>query len=108
MIRSLHLALTAGLALAVAAAALAGGVKPPAARAPMAGPRVARTGDQLDYVFFASDRPVLISTTLTGWPSLMNATLFSCSACRISFTPMNPRMAARPKTGRSAGRAGRR
>ena len=44
----------------------------------------------------ASDRPVLISTTSTGSPSLMNGTLFSCSACRISFTPMKARIAASP------------
>ena len=35
-----------------------------------------------------SDSPVLISPTSTGSPSLMNGTLFSCRACRISLTPM--------------------
>ena len=29
--------------------------------------------------------------TGTGSPLLMNGTLFSCSACRISLTPMNPK-----------------
>jgi len=42
------------------------------------------------------DRPVLISTTPTGLPSLMNGTLFSCRACSTSLTPMKPRIAARP------------
>jgi hypothetical protein len=36
------------------------------------------------------DRPVLISTTCTGSPSLMNATLFSCSACRMSGVEPGP------------------
>jgi hypothetical protein len=43
-----------------------------------------------------SESPVLISTTGTGSPSLMNGTVFSCSAWRMSLTPMNPRMAASP------------
>ena len=43
-----------------------------------------------------SESPVLISTTGTGSPSLMNGTLFSCSAWRMSLTPMKPRIAARP------------
>ena len=42
------------------------------------------------------DTPVLISTTVTCSPSLMNGTLFSCRACRISFTPMKARIAASP------------
>jgi hypothetical protein len=43
------------------------------------------------------ERPVLISTTSTGSPPLMNGTLFSGRACRISLTPMKPRIGARPK-----------
>ena len=43
-----------------------------------------------------NETAVLISTTVTGSPPLMNGTLFSCRACRISFTPMKARMAARP------------
>ncbi len=41
-----------------------------------------------------SDISVLISTTCTGSPWLMNGRLFSCIACRMSFTPMNARMVA--------------
>ncbi|CPU64550.1 Uncharacterised protein [Mycobacteroides abscessus] len=29
-------------------------------------------------------------------PPLMNGSVFSCSASRMSLTPMNPRMTARP------------
>ena len=39
-----------------------------------------------------------VGTSGTGRcsPPLMKGRLFSCRACRISFTPMNPRMAAKP------------
>ena len=42
------------------------------------------------------ENPVLISTTPTGCPPLMNGTVFSCRACRISFTPMNDSTTASP------------
>ena len=44
----------------------------------------------------SSDVLVSMVTTGTFSPPLMNGRLLSCSACRMSLTPMKPRMADSP------------